>query len=983
VNVRSWRRTLVVLATLIPAIPIRLFAQPQPPANFIRAHFTEDDGLPGSVVDQIGQTADGFLWMIVNANHLVRFDGRTFYTFEQRPSALAHAAGGGLWLGVKDALIDVQQQDLSRFNLHGVTYHPGPGKETAVNCLRVGRSGVLWIGTDGGLFRYDGGAFVPLGPRVRVHDIEETPDGHLLVMIKEAGFFELDGSAVVPRLGLADRLGVKDADIFHVLKDRRGNTWYSTALGVVRESGGRFEKVGAFAPRDHAAYRTYEDAEGAVWIAKDEGVFRATDHGLESFAPWPRVRSFFSDRDGNIWVGTNGDGLYRFKRSSVRMYTKDDGLPGNIIQTVMTTRDGSLWAGANCGGLSRFDGARFQTYSEQNGLLNSCVYAIAEDGNRDLWIGTWGGGAFRFHDGAFTPFSKAQGMADDRVTEIIAARDGTIWFGTLSGVSRLKDGQMRNFKLGDGPANSRPLAIAEDRSGALWAGTRDGLHRFVGDSFERSQLVPHSVIMPVGERSDVGLLIADDGKRTMIRVKDNRVETVAGLPVAYDMIETAEGDLWLGGETIERLPRGALARARTPDEPLDYETLSVADGLATPDTTGSERSFAQTRDGRLWVATAKGLARVDLDTLRSANSKPSIYITNVTIGRKASRPSGEIVVPAGTSHLQIDFSAIEVTAPEKSRLQYRLDDVDSEWLDAGRDPRAIYTRLPAGKHALRIRASNRSGIWDRQGVVFSVTQEPFFYQTRAFVVIASIGGLLLIVGGYRLRVRQISRAMSARFDERLAERTRVAREVHDTLLQTVQASKMVADHALKNAGDHERMSRAMEQLAAWLARATEEGRAALHSLRASTTEKNDLSEAFRRAINECRDTSRATVSFSVHGASRQMHPVVRDEVYRIGYEAIRNACAHSGAGRIDVELRYDRDLVVRVADSGAGMHAAMIDGGKPGHFGLQGMRERAARIGGELRVVSAPGMGTEIVLAVPGRAVFVRHSSSPPVENHR
>src|SRR5262249_50986742 len=224
----------------------------------------------------------------------------------------------------------------------------------------------------------------------------------------------------------------------------------------------------------------------------------------------------------------------------------------------------------------------------------------------------------------------------------------------------------------------------------------------------------------------------------------------------------------------------------------------------------------------------------------------------------------------GTNHLQIDFDAVEISSPEKIRMQYRLDGVDSEWLDAGPNPHAIYSTLRPGTHSLHIRACNRSGIWDRQGVVFSITQQPYFYQTRWFVAAMLALALLLIAVMYRLRVRQISRAMSARFDERLAERTRVAREIHDTFLQTVQGSKMVADHALKDPANHDRMLRAMEQVATWLDQATKEGRAALNSLRSSLTEKNDLAEAFRRAIDECRIQSSAEISFSVNGDAREM-----------------------------------------------------------------------------------------------------------------
>lgn len=231
--------------------------------------------------------------------------------------------------------------------------------------------------------------------------------------------------------------------------------------------------------------------------------------------------------------------------------------------------------------------------------------------------------------------------------------------------------------------------------------------------------------------------------------------------------------------------------------------------------------------------------------------------------------------------------------------------------------------------------------------------------------------LLLGVVACWLRSRQVSRAMGARFDRQFAERTRVARDLHDTLLQTVQASKMVADHALKDATDHARLVRAVEQLSTWLGQATEEGRAALQSLRPSATEPDDLAEAFRRAIDECRHDNSARISFSVEGDARAVPRPVRDEIYRIGYEAIRNACVHSRGDSIDVRLEYGADLVWRISDTGVGIEAGIVAGGRPGHFGLQGMRERAERLGGTLSLVSATGSGVVITLVVPGRVAYI------------
>jgi len=223
---------------------------------------------------------------------------------------------------------------------------------------------------------------------------------------------------------------------------------------------------------------------------------------------------------------------------------------------------------------------------------------------------------------------------------------------------------------------------------------------------------------------------------------------------------------------------------------------------------------------------------------------------------------------------------------------------------------------------------------------------------------------------FRLRVRHVARSISVRFDERLAERTRIARELHDTFLQTIQGSKLVADDALEQPGDAVRLRHAMEQLSIWLGQAVNEGRTALNSLRTSIKENNDLTEAFQRATETCMILGSMSPTFSVAGEAREMHPIVRDEIYRIGFEAIRNACTHSEASRLEVELRYEQDLVVRVKDNGIGIDATIAAEGKHGHFGLQGMRERAARIGAKLSLSSSASTGTEIALVVPGDIAF-------------
>lgn len=961
--------TLWVLTLGVPAIAL----DPNQPANsFLRTHFNFEQGLSGDVIDHAAQTNDGFLWLIANGTALVRFDGKNFHLFDKpRPQTLAVAPDGDLWVGTLEDLIRIPSSSLNQFTLNGMTtYHPGPGNASRILCLRFSRSGVLWVGTADGLFRYERDQFTAVGPRVATQRIKEAPNGNLLV-VNDDGFIELAGSEVVAHPGLAAQLGVNAKEIFDVVRDRRGNTWYCTGKGVARATNGHIEKLGNYGGFGHAAFQAHEDAQGTIWIIKEDGLFRATPDGLELIAGGMQVRSLYRHRDDNLWIGTNGDGLYKFKDRPVRMFTTADGLPKDLLMTVLVRQDGSVWTGANCGGISRFDGTRFQTYNEKHGLLNSCVFAIAEDSNRDLWIGTYGGGAFRYHNGHFTQYSKDQGMADDRVTSILMARDGAIWFVTRGGLTRLRNGEFRTFTTDDGLSVTAVIKVFEDRAGNLWVGTKYGLDRLVGDRFEHIPSIPKVPVVPFGEDRDGGLFlnIAVGMEAVTHRLYKDRLETIEGF-TAYHMEETERGELWFGGIPITRMHPGNFTRVRPHDEPRDYETLMAADGLITAGAIGLGRSIAVTPDGKFYGVTAKGLAMLDLNRAPVTNTKAAIYLTDVTIGRNTQRANNQIVLPPGTNHVQIHFAAVEISAPEKIRMQYRLDGVDSEWLDAPANPVAIYSHIPVGTRTLRIRACNRSGIWDRQGVAFTITQQPYFYQTRWFIAAMFALGILMLIAVYRLRVAQISRHMSVRFDERLSERTRVARELHDTLLQTVQGSKLVADHALKNSADHSRVVQAVEELALWLGKATEEGRAALQSLRTSTTQKNDLAEDFRRAIDECRRVTEAEMSFAVNGDSGELHPVVRDEIYRIGYEAIRNACAHSGGERLEVTLEYGHDVTLRVNDNGAGIDAEVMENGKDGHFGLRGMRERAARISSKFTVVSSPDSGTVITLVVPGRIAF-------------
>jgi hypothetical protein len=347
-----------------------------------------------------------------------------------------------------------------------------------------------------------------------------------------------------------------------------------------------------------------------------------------------------------------------------------------------------------------------------------------------------------------------------------------------------------------------------------------------------------------------------------------------------------------------------------------------------------------------------------------------VHVEGFIADRKNYFPRSDLRLPPLTRDLEIDYTALSFVVPQKVRFRYKLEGRDAAWQEPGTRRQAFYSDLRPGRYQFRVVACNNDGVWNDAGAILDFSIAPTWYQTNWFRILCAVSGLIAAVILYRLRVRQIARFIGTRFDERLAERTRMARDLHDTFLQTIQGSKLVADDALDPSTDPVRMRRAMEQLSVWLARAMQEGRMALNSLRTASTERNDLAEALRRVTEDSLIPSSMGVTFSVVGDAKEMHPIVRDEIYRIGYEAIRNACTHSAASRLEVELRYANDLDLRVSDNGVGIDPVIADKGRDGHFGLQGIRERAARIGGKLTLGSSSNSGTEIRLIVPGGIVF-------------
>ena len=457
------------------------------------------------------------------------------------------------------------------------------------------------------------------------------------------------------------------------------------------------------------------------------------------------------------------------------------------------------------------------------------------------------------------------------------------------------------------------------------------------------------------------------------------VQSAAELPLdgITGIVETVGGDLWINGRAgIVHIAASELERSRAdPAYRVHGETLGAFDGIVGSSAILRPLPTAiEAADGKLWFATTGGIYGIDPARRVHNRVPPPVLIRALTAAGRTIEPIPGLTLPTYTTAVRFDYAGLSLTAPEKVRYRYRLDGVDTDWRELTAARQALYTNLRPGHFAFRVIAANNDGVWNESGASLAFLIPPAFVQTGWFIVLCAAVGVAAVWAVVRVRVRQVTnrvrRGLEERMEERLDERTRIARELHDTFLQTIQGSKLVADNALSVTDDPSHTRQAMEKLSAWLARATEEGRAALNSLRTSATEVKDLADGFRRALEECRIHSSMEVSLQASGQIKEMHPVVRDEVYRIGYEAIRNACVHSRATQLRVELSYAQDLGLRIYDNGVGIDPDIVSRGKPGHFGLQGMRERAERIMGKFSVESSAGSGTVITLTVSGGIIY-------------
>jgi ligand-binding sensor domain-containing protein len=968
--------------------------------GFYHTSWTDKDGLPGSILS-LAQTTDGFLW-IASTGGLFRFDGLAIEHYKPKNGSFLHdtvlsvlsaTQDGGLWIGYpQSGLSFLKDGKITNF-----TEQDGvPAGQT--RCIVQDQDGAVWTASVGGLARFDGKRWHNIQmdwnyPGKTAWGVVVDHAGTLWVLSEDRIFSLPRGGRLFQDAGLsatADMLVVAPDNSLWLTEPRKNS------MGPLRMQAGLLKRGST--KIQVADWRPIFDHHGGLWIGSwgdgilhipspnqlHEGTVTKLSPGAETFTETDglsdnHATTWLEDREGNIWIGTNY-GLDRLRPRNLSWFALQ---PGVHSFSLIPAANGEIFATSAFGQMVRVADGALVRGAPRNVLL------AYKDPDGVVWLNCFDGTSSSFHGVLFqwkgrhfTKVALPPNLENLQISAMAKDSAGNLWVSIISkGIYRFRNGVWTHIDIfTDHPTASAHAAIT-DTEGAVWFAfrVRKQIVVMTGDTVKRFStetdlsIGPVSFLSRAGEQiwagGDLGIAFFQrDGFRTITADDGNTFADVDGI------LATPLDGVWLSAhQSIVHIPEAEVEHVlREPPYRVKYETFDHLSDLYDPlqvDGTGFV-SAVQGTDGLLWFATRNGVARIDPRKIWKNQLAPPVSIRSISADGKEYAPDTSVLLPALIKDLRVRFTGLSLSIPEKVRFRYKLDGWGHDWQDVGARREAFYTNLAPGMYRFHVTACNNDGVWNDVGATIDFRILPAWYQTNWFHVQCIIAAFAIIWASHRLRGRQIARSIGLRFDERLAERTRIARDLHDNFLQTIQGSKLVADDALDKSSDPVRMRRAMEKLSEWLGQATQEGRAALNSLRTSTLETNDLAQALQRATEDCPVPGSMVVKFSVVGHAKRMHPIMRDEIFRIGYEAIRNACVHSYASKLEAGLTYGQDLVLRVADNGVGIDSEVVHRGKDGHFGLQGMRERAVRIGGKLTLVSSSSSGTEIKLTVPGGIIF-------------
>jgi ligand-binding sensor domain-containing protein len=656
-------------------------------------------------------------------------------------------------------------------------------------------SGNVWIGTGGGLTRFENGNFKTMTveqglSRNVIQTLCARANGTVLVGTS-AGVQSLSGDRFTSSTSLPN---VPAGNITSIAESKNGHLWFGTLDGLYGVEKEGATPVQVYLPNSRvSALRV--DREGALWIATAGGAARFLNGNVETFTSTDGLSSnlvltLFEDREGSIWIGTEAGGLNLLKSKKFNTFTTRDGLPSDLVKAIYQDAQGGIWIGSQGGGLTLFKDGKFKTWTTRDGLSSDVVLSLAGDAQGVIWIGT-PDGLNRFKDGKFQVFTFADGLSNDLVRSVLVDRNGVLWVGTRDGLNSFRDNEFKIYTTQDGLANNFIGAIYEDSKGNLWVGTLGGLNKIKDGKFQTfttKEGLSSNTVISLYEDAANDLWIGTNGGG-LNRLRGDQLVSFTNrnaltADVIYRILEDTQQNLWCSSNKgIFRVNKAELEKvasdANASVNPVFY---GPADGTLTREASGGGHPAGwRTSDGRMWFATIKGIAVIDPEHIPLNTAPPPIAIEQLFVDNQSVPLTQKVTLSPSISRLDFYYTALSFIAPENVRFKYKLEGFDDNWIDGGARRVASYTNLRPGNYQFRVIAANNDGVWNETGAVVEFYLEPRFYQTYWFFALCVALLALTAWQLYRMRVRRIAHQFSAV----LAERNRIAREIHDNLAQDI------------------------------------------------------------------------------------------------------------------------------------------------------------------------------------------------------
>jgi signal transduction histidine kinase/ligand-binding sensor domain-containing protein len=1002
---------MIAVGVLLPFLCLSvLVAQTaRPIAQYMHTAWGEREGAPAGIF-AMAQTTDSYLWL-ASDDGLVRFDGITFEHYRPQtiqltegavfkfdlPMSLLALPNGDLWAG------DASGALLMLRNGKGRYYGPQDGVLRAnVRFLAQDRNGTIWAATRLGLERLEGERWKQVGadwnfPQEPAAALFVDHEGTLWVSTQDSLLFLKAGSRKFQPTGLqlGEVTGFAEQANGRLWMAETTNNWVRTVPVSDKRSPPDDRRVEAGSEQflfDHNGELWMSNVGFGVRHVASPDLLKGATHfpnaAIDSFTTKDgltddQARCILEDRQHNFWVATNS-GLDRFRKTDLAPVVFPDHID-HADSTLIAGDAGDVWLG-NGNSLMRIHEGQVDTKPP---LARDVTSAYRDSAGALWWIG--GGGIYSLHGGSYIRRSMPPSLPKDYFSQYVAAvedKSGALWlFARGQGSFYWKAGRWQQI---DAPPELNlhgPTSAYLDPNGRVWVGYAEGAIAIIDhtriERIFRIDDIPSAGVNAIYAHGPHLWVIGGGGVSFFDGSGFQRLAPFDARRffMACGVNEAADGSLWFcENRGVIQIPATEVSHFLSDySYRVKYRLFDAADGLVGV-FKGLNRSLRQAEgtDGKLWFATSRNLLWLDPSHLNPPDTvPPPVVIRSFGASGAPVQSLENLKLPARTTDVQIGYTALDLSFPGKLHFKYLLSGVDKNWQDAGTRREAFYTRLGPGKYHFRVIACNRDGAWNEVGAGLDFSIAPAWFQTNWFYALCVCAFLLLLSLLYQLRLRQLKAQFDAAIKMRVDERTRIARELHDTLLQSVQGAAFQLQAARKllirksdNAMD------VLDDAIDTTKNAIKEGRIAVRDLRPEEAAKRSLGDLLKDAGHELAavqalDGTVPDYQVVIEGIQRALSPMLQDEVYRISREVIRNAFTHAAANRIEVEMRYDDDqLRVRVRDDGKGIEREIVEAGRQGHWGVSGMRERALRIGAQLDFWSKVGAGTEIQLTIPAAMAY-------------